>query len=233
MGAAHRRAIRPPCSPPSDLLRDHADHWLVREVRLLLGPDAASASTCRPARSSPSSSRAAASPARWPSWCWPPTARSCSTARSTTTTDPPATLQLTDANDGWYPMSNGLTRLATPVLGPRRRARRGPRPRSARSSLAADAADAGLVTFTPDDIDWDDEVRLMLEERNSFSPDALDRRWRRTPLRRPGDDGDEDLRPAHRVAELGLPAPQRRRARRRAAPLRHRHPPDLRPEPRM
>ncbi len=38
---------------------------------------------------------------------------------------------------------------------------------------AEDAAEAGLVTFTPDDIDWDDEVRLTLEERNSFSPDAL------------------------------------------------------------
>jgi benzoyl-CoA-dihydrodiol lyase len=39
--------------------------------------------------------------------------------------------------------------------------------------LAPGAAEAGLVTFTPDDIDWDDEVRLALEERNSFSPDAL------------------------------------------------------------
>jgi benzoyl-CoA-dihydrodiol lyase len=38
---------------------------------------------------------------------------------------------------------------------------------------AADAADAELVTFTPDDLDWADEVRVMLEERHSFSPDAL------------------------------------------------------------
>ena len=38
---------------------------------------------------------------------------------------------------------------------------------------AAGAAEAGLVTFTPDDLDWDDEVRLFLEERASFSPDAL------------------------------------------------------------
>jgi len=38
---------------------------------------------------------------------------------------------------------------------------------------AADAVAAGLVTFIPDDLDWDDEVRLFLEERNSFSPDAL------------------------------------------------------------
>ena len=35
------------------------------------------------------------------------------------------------------------------------------------------ALDLGLVTFTPDDLDWEDEVRLALEERASFSPDAL------------------------------------------------------------
>ena len=38
---------------------------------------------------------------------------------------------------------------------------------------AAEAAELGLITFAPDDIDWDDEVRLALEERASFSPDAL------------------------------------------------------------
>jgi benzoyl-CoA-dihydrodiol lyase len=39
--------------------------------------------------------------------------------------------------------------------------------------VAADAAPAELITFAPDDIDWPDEVRVALEERNSFSPDAL------------------------------------------------------------
>jgi benzoyl-CoA-dihydrodiol lyase len=39
--------------------------------------------------------------------------------------------------------------------------------------LAAEADELGLVTSTPDDIDWDDDVRLMLEERAAFSPDAL------------------------------------------------------------
>ena len=38
---------------------------------------------------------------------------------------------------------------------------------------AAAAAELGLATFTPDELDWDDEVRLALEERASFSPDAL------------------------------------------------------------
>ena len=39
--------------------------------------------------------------------------------------------------------------------------------------LAVEASEAGLVTFTPDELDWADDVRLLLEERNSFSPDAL------------------------------------------------------------
>jgi benzoyl-CoA-dihydrodiol lyase len=42
-----------------------------------------------------------------------------------------------------------------------------------RDLLAADAARLGLVTATPDDLDWDDEIRLLVEERASFSPDAL------------------------------------------------------------
>ena len=107
-----------------------------------------------------------------------------------------------------------------------------PRRCSARTCSPPTPRRAGLVTFTPDDLDWDDEVRLLLEERNSFSPDALTGDGGQPPLRRSGDDGDEDLRPAHGLAELGLPAPERRRARRRAAPLRHRRPPDVRPHPR-
>ena len=87
-------------------------------------------------------------------------------------THPPAALRLTDANDGWFPMSNGLTRLATRFWG-HDEALDAARGSVGKDLLAADAADLGLVTFTPDDIDWDDEVRLTLEERNSFSPDAL------------------------------------------------------------
>jgi benzoyl-CoA-dihydrodiol lyase len=81
-------------------------------------------------------------------------------------------LLLTAANDGWYPMANGLSRLATRFWGrdddlARARAALG------KALVAGDAAAAGLVTATPDDLDWDDEVRLLLEERASFSPDAL------------------------------------------------------------
>jgi benzoyl-CoA-dihydrodiol lyase len=81
-------------------------------------------------------------------------------------------LQLTVANFGRYPEVNGLTRLQTrfcedaDVIAQLRGV--------AGSTLRADQALAlGLVTLTPDDIDWDDEIRLMLEERASLSPDAL------------------------------------------------------------
>jgi benzoyl-CoA-dihydrodiol lyase len=73
---------------------------------------------------------------------------------------------------GALPMSNGLTRLATRFLGtPERVAEI---EAQAGSFLEASAAlDLGLVTFAPDEIDWEDEVRLAIEERSSLSPDAL------------------------------------------------------------
>jgi benzoyl-CoA-dihydrodiol lyase len=83
-----------------------------------------------------------------------------------------ATLRLTDANDGWYPMSNGLSRLET-RFWKREDAYAVARDLIGKDLLAGEAAGAELVTFALDDIDWDDEVRVMLEERNSFSPDAL------------------------------------------------------------
>ena len=85
---------------------------------------------------------------------------------------PPATIRLTDASLGWFPMSNGLTRLQTRFWG-RDDALDAATAAVGQDLHAADAAAAELVTFTPDDLDWHDEVRLMLEERNSFSPDAL------------------------------------------------------------
>jgi benzoyl-CoA-dihydrodiol lyase len=81
-------------------------------------------------------------------------------------------LRLTPVNDGWFTMSNGLSRLATRFWGDDE-ALDAARGRIGKDLLAAEATDAGLVTSTPDEIDWDDEVRLTLEERASFSPDAL------------------------------------------------------------
>jgi benzoyl-CoA-dihydrodiol lyase len=84
----------------------------------------------------------------------------------------PPTLTLSALNFGAYPMSHGLTRLqsrfqADPADLEQARARIG-------EGLDAEEAEAlGLVTFALDDIDWDDEVRVFLEERASFSPDGL------------------------------------------------------------
>jgi len=84
----------------------------------------------------------------------------------------PASLYLSDLNFGAYPMGNGLTRLATRFLGePDSFA--AARKRTGDALHAEDADALGLVTFAYDETDWDDEVRMMLEERASFSPDAL------------------------------------------------------------
>ena len=84
----------------------------------------------------------------------------------------PATVTVGPMNLGPLPMSNALTRLQTRFLGdPDALAAAEKR---AGEALEAEDADAvGLVTFTPDDIDWDEEVRIAVEERASFSPDAL------------------------------------------------------------
>ena len=81
-------------------------------------------------------------------------------------------LCLSSANFGAYPMSNGLSRLETRFLG---------EPESLEQAqkaicepiFAEHAEELGLVTAAYDEVDWDEEVRLVLEERASFSPDAL------------------------------------------------------------
>jgi benzoyl-CoA-dihydrodiol lyase len=80
-------------------------------------------------------------------------------------------LSLSELNAGALPMSNGLTRLQSRFLA---------EPDQVDEILAhegpfnTDAADdAGLVTFAPDELDWDDEIRVAIEERTSLSPDAL------------------------------------------------------------
>jgi benzoyl-CoA-dihydrodiol lyase len=84
----------------------------------------------------------------------------------------PATVRLTGMNFGPYPTVNGLTRLASRFLDEPGRVD-DLKGRIGEDLDAAAAAEAGLVTFTPDDIDWTDEVRIAIEERAAFSPDAL------------------------------------------------------------
>jgi benzoyl-CoA-dihydrodiol lyase len=85
--------------------------------------------------------------------------------------DAPNTIALSKMNGGPLPMSNGLTRLATRFLG---------EPSKVAEALAHDgpfdaveAIEAGLVSVAPDELDWDDEVRLAVESRAALSPDAL------------------------------------------------------------
>jgi len=83
-----------------------------------------------------------------------------------------AKLTLGEANFGAYPMGNDLTRLETRFYGdPELLA--GAKDAVGTEIAAEDAADMGLVTFAFDEIDMEDEVRLMQEERANFSPDAL------------------------------------------------------------
>jgi benzoyl-CoA-dihydrodiol lyase len=84
----------------------------------------------------------------------------------------PATLTSSPLNFGAYPMSNGLSRLETRFLGEPASLERA-RSRVGEPLEARAAAALGLVTTSYDAIDWADEIRIMLEERASFSPDAL------------------------------------------------------------
>lgn len=83
-----------------------------------------------------------------------------------------AALQLSAANFGRHAMSNGLSRLETRFLGEAEKVAQ-IKERLGESLSAEEAEELGLVTFAYDDIDWEDEVRIFLEERASFSPDAL------------------------------------------------------------
>jgi benzoyl-CoA-dihydrodiol lyase len=84
----------------------------------------------------------------------------------------PATVTIGPMNLGPLPMGNDLTRLQTRFYGD-------PDALAAVEAVAGQALEAedaeklGLVTFAPDDIDWADEIRMAVEERASFSPDAL------------------------------------------------------------
>jgi benzoyl-CoA-dihydrodiol lyase len=90
-------------------------------------------------------------------------------------TDPdadPAIITLGTLNLGPLTMSNGLTRLQTRFWGDEAGYEAAVK-RKGEALEAEDAADLGLITFAPDDIDWDEEIRIAAEERASFSPDAL------------------------------------------------------------
>jgi benzoyl-CoA-dihydrodiol lyase len=84
----------------------------------------------------------------------------------------PATLIVSEINFGPLPMGNGLTRLQSRFYGDSD-SLEAVRNVIGKPLDAAAAQDLGLVTYALDDIDWEDDVRIMLEERASMSPDAL------------------------------------------------------------
>ena len=134
---------------------------------------------------------------------------------------PPPQVALGAVNFGAYPMSNGLTRLATRFLDDE--AALAGAKKSVGEMLDAEAAEE----LGPHHLRT---RRHRLGGRNPRLPGGARQLFARQPdrargqsaLRRPGDDGNQNLRPAHRLAELDLPASQRRWRRGRAAPLRHR-----------
>jgi benzoyl-CoA-dihydrodiol lyase len=83
----------------------------------------------------------------------------------------PVAIALSPMNGGPLTMSNGLTRLAVRYLGEPDRVRE--LLNEGTSFDPQEALDAGLVSFAPDELDWDDEVRLAIEARAALSPDAL------------------------------------------------------------
>jgi len=85
--------------------------------------------------------------------------------------DEPVEIMASELNAGALPMSNELTRLQSRFLAEPEKANAVLARTEPFDAAAADAA--GLITFAPDDLDWEDEIRVAIEERTSLSPDAL------------------------------------------------------------
>ncbi len=84
----------------------------------------------------------------------------------------PAAITLGEANFGPYPMSNGITRLESRFLGEPEQ-RDAAKAKIGQALEAETAEELGLVTFAYEEFDWDDQLRVMIEERASHSPDSL------------------------------------------------------------
>ncbi|MGH9095040.1 MAG: enoyl-CoA hydratase-related protein, partial [Acidimicrobiales bacterium] len=154
-----------------DALSEHAGHWLGREIR---------AYWTRTLKRLDVSARTLVAVVD-PGSCFAGTLAELALAADRTFmldgsiegSDLPApVLTPTEVNDGTYPMANGLSRLATRFWGHDDQLDAA-RATFSKELLAEQCVELGLVTFAPDDIDWDQEIRLTLEERAAFSPDAL------------------------------------------------------------
>ncbi len=153
------------------LLLEHADDWLIREIRLYLK---------RVLKRIDVSSRSLFALIE-PGSCFHGTLLELALAadrvymlsgKSEGDELPAATIGFTEMNFGVLPMCNGLSRLQSRFLAEPHRVEE-LRGRIGAAIDTETAEQLGLVTFTPDDIDWEDEVRLAIEERAAFSSDAL------------------------------------------------------------
>jgi benzoyl-CoA-dihydrodiol lyase len=146
-------------------LAAHRDHWLVNEIILHI------ARTMRRLELTAKSFFALIEPGS----CFAGALLELALAADRTymLNDPqhPVEVALSPLNGGTLPMSNGLTRLQTRFLGDSEKVEK---ILQAEMRLATAAAEeAGLITSAPDSLDWDDEIRVAIEERTSLSPDAL------------------------------------------------------------
>jgi len=153
------------------LLFAHADNWLIREVRLYLK---------RVLKRIDVSSRSIFALIE-PGSCFHGTLLELAfaadriymlTGKREADEPPAASIGLSEMNFGALPMCNGLSRLQSRFLGEPSRIEE-LRARVGEAIGTEMAEELGLVTFTPDEIDWEDEVRLAIEERAAFSSDAL------------------------------------------------------------
>ena len=146
-------------------LAAHKDHWLVREIILHMG---------RVLRRMDLTAKSFFSIVE-PGSCFAGNLLELLLAsdRSYMLNDPDQRVEImtSEFNAGALPMSNGLTRLQSRFLA---------EPEKIKEVLSRtepfdteEAEEAGLITFAPDDLDWEDEIRLAIEERTSLSPDAL------------------------------------------------------------
>jgi benzoyl-CoA-dihydrodiol lyase len=154
-----------------EFLVAHADHWLIREIRLYLK---------RVLKRIDVSSRSLFALVE-PGSCFHGTLLELALAadriymlsgKREGDELPAATIGFTEMNFGVLPMCNGLSRLQSRFLGEPQRVDE-LRGRIGAAISTELAEELGLATFTPDDIDWEDEVRLAVEERAAFSSDAL------------------------------------------------------------
>jgi benzoyl-CoA-dihydrodiol lyase len=146
-------------------LKEHASHWLVRETLLKMRR------TFKRIDQTARSLFALIEPGSCFAGSLFEIALACDRSYMLDDPERPVSIGLGPLNKEWFPMANGLSRLETRFLGEPEALEK----IRARDGLlgASEALELGLVTFAPDELDWEDEVRLACEERCGFSPDAM------------------------------------------------------------